>query len=140
MANSNISEQGGRFNFNTDWSNALGPTEALRLAFSRLGDTTRRSRRSEFSWFILVASIAGCIVGALVSPIPFFGPVFGYLAGLIPILVTFPCGIRRMHDIGYTGMWYLLSFIPGVNVIFWIVLVLADSQPDTNNWGKNPKN
>lgn len=55
---------------------------------------------------------------------------------------TFPTvcvGIRRLHDIGMSGWYYLVSFIPLVGAILMIVWGVRDSQPGSNQYGPNPK-
>ncbi|MDR3108967.1 MAG: DUF805 domain-containing protein [Planctomycetaceae bacterium] len=58
-----------------------------------------------------------------------------FTVGLPHIALT----VRRLHDIGYSGWWYLLSLIPYVGIIPLIVFFCFDSQPGTNKYGANPK-
>ena len=57
------------------------------------------------------------------------------LAVLLPNLAV---GARRLHDIGKSGWWLLLSLIPLVNLVLIYFFVL-DSQPGTNEHGASPK-
>lgn len=57
------------------------------------------------------------------------------LAVLVPsIAVT----VRRLHDSGKSGWWYLLNLIPFGSLVV-LVFCLLDSEPGTNKWGRNPK-
>ena len=47
--------------------------------------------------------------------------------------------IRRLHDIGKSGWYYIISFIPFVGGILMIVAMCIEGQPHTNQWGTNPK-
>ena len=47
-------------------------------------------------------------------------------------------GIRRLHDIGKSGWWYLLILLPLVNLVL-IYFFILDSQPGENQYGPNPK-
>ncbi len=47
--------------------------------------------------------------------------------------------VRRLHDVGKSGWWYLIILVPLVGIIWLVVLLLADSQPGTNQYGANPK-
>lgn len=54
--------------------------------------------------------------------------------------------IRRFHDIGHSGWWYLLfiflSIIPLISLvsgIWMLVWLCTDSEPATNKWGMSPK-
>jgi uncharacterized membrane protein YhaH (DUF805 family) len=46
--------------------------------------------------------------------------------------------IRRLHDTGRSGAWYMVSFIPVVGSIWLLVLLLQDSGPD-NEYGPSEK-
>ena len=74
--------------------------------------------------------------------IGFFGYVLGIyvLATFIPTLAV---TVRRLHDMGKNGWWILLNFIPFVNYIGGIILLVftcIDSEPNNNKFGPNPKN
>ena len=106
--------------------------EATKLFFIRYADFKGRSRRSEFWWASLAIGIIGSIVTAILGDLSFIWS----LATLIPSLAI--C-IRRLHDIGKSGWWYLISLIPLVGLIIMIVFCCKDSTED-NQWGPNPKN
>lgn len=66
------------------------------------------------------------------------------------MLITFIPGlgaaVRRLHDIGRSGWWYLLllvlSMIPFFGIIASITLLVfmcKDSQKEANKWGISPK-
>ncbi|MDB4574874.1 DUF805 domain-containing protein, partial [Akkermansiaceae bacterium] len=57
------------------------------------------------------------------------------LAVFIPGLAVF---VRRMHDTGRSGWWFLLNFVP-FGAIVVIVFLAQDSNPDANKYGENPK-
>lgn len=69
---------------------------------------------------------------------------------IVLILLTLIPGtgtvVRRFHDIGRSGWWYLLimvlSYIPLISIIssvWMLVWCCADSVPATNKWGMSPK-
>ena len=47
--------------------------------------------------------------------------------------------IRRLHDIGKSGWWYFIAFVPIVGGIILFVFTLLDSEPYANQWGLDPK-
>ncbi len=57
------------------------------------------------------------------------------LAIIVPSIAI---AVRRLHDIGRSGWWYLISFVPWVGGIIIIVLECLPSQKGTNKWGANP--
>lgn len=57
------------------------------------------------------------------------------LAVLVPsIAVT----VRRLHDTGKSGWWYLLNLIPLGSLVV-LVFCVMEGEPGTNRWGPNPK-
>ncbi len=92
---------------------------AIKVCFSKYVDFSGRASRPEFWWFALFIFL-GSIVLSLVSNT--LSGIFG-LATLLPSLAA---GARRLHDIGRSGWWLLLSFIP---VIGTIVLIVFFVQP-----------
>lgn len=57
------------------------------------------------------------------------------LALLVPSLAI---TARRLHDIGKSGWWQLLYFIPLVGAIVMFIFLVLDSH-DENDYGLNPK-
>ena len=58
------------------------------------------------------------------------------LAALIPGIAL---GVRRLHDIGRSGLYYLFALIPIVGAILLIVWFATDTEPGNNSYGRNPK-
>ena len=106
--------------------------EATKLFFTRYADFSGRSRRSEYWWANLAMAIIGAIAGAILGDLAFIWS----LAILVPSIAI---SIRRLHDIGKSGWWYLIGLIPLVGSIILIVWCCTDSKED-NQWGPNPKN
>ncbi|MBE3125207.1 MAG: DUF805 domain-containing protein [Acidobacteria bacterium] len=60
---------------------------------------------------------------------------FYVLAVYVPgIAVT----VRRLHDIGHSGWWYFLFFVPLIGSIVLIIWLTRDGQPGPNKYGPNP--
>jgi len=113
--------------------------EYYKLAISKYAQFTGRSRRSEFWYFALGNFVIGLIIGAL-------GIVIGETAStglstLVQLAVFIPSlavAVRRLHDTGRSGWWYLLVFTI-IGIIPLIIWFATDSQPGANKWGPNPK-
>ena len=103
-----------------------------------------RARRQEYWLFVLFNFIAAFVVGFIGGVLAGATGVeaFAYLGAIYNLAVLFPgfgVFVRRMHDIGRSGWWRLIAFIP---IIGWIVLIVfccLDSQPGDNQYGPNPK-
>ena len=103
-----------------------------------------RARRKEYWFFFLFNLIISIILNVIDNATGTFDPETGVgilgtiylLAVLIPaIAVT----IRRLHDTGRTGWWILISFIPLIGAIVLLVFLVFDSEPESNQYGPNPK-
>ena len=97
-----------------------------------------RARRKEywvFSSINMFVLMILYIVDVFIFPILFLMVIF-YFAIFLPSLAV--C-VRRLHDIGKSGWWMLLSFVPIVGAIWLLVLFLTDSTPNENKYGPNPK-
>lgn len=110
------------------------PIEAWK-AFWKRGFTewAGTSSRSEY-WYSILLNWLFCVVLFFVG-IFLFGPVGLVLAHLYSA-VSFIPGIslmnRRLHDIGLSSWWWfamLFIFIPGLNVVLSIVLIIVLCQP-----------
>ena len=59
-----------------------------------------------------------------------------YLAALVP---TIAVAVRRLHDTGHSGGWFLIAWVPLAGPILFLVFMLQDSPPGENRYGPNPK-
>jgi uncharacterized membrane protein YhaH (DUF805 family) len=48
-------------------------------------------------------------------------------------------GIRRLHDVGKSGWWLLISLIPLIGAIWILILLCTDSNPGENGFGPSTK-
>ena len=93
-----------------------------------------RARRREY---ILANCIVSFVVGFVAGLIKL--PILSTIYALAIFLPSLAVLIRRLHDIGKAGVWFLISLIPCVGGIWLIVLLCQDSMPGTNEFGANPK-
>ena len=86
----------------------------------------------------IVLSIIDNVTGLASVQYGGFGPFSGLylLAILIPAIAV---SVRRLHDIGKSGWWFLLIFVPLIGAIVLIIWFVKDSEPGTNRFGPNPK-
>ena len=107
-------------------------------------DFNGRARRSEYWYFVLFNFIVSILIGLSLGVIAGLlnVPALVYLAYLWSLAVFIPSlavSVRRLHDIGRSGWWLLLSLIPLVGSIILIIWCCFDSQPGANQYGSNPK-
>ncbi len=96
-----------------------------------------RASRSEFWWFylftLIVMTVASLISRAIGDP----NDTLGGLATFALLLPSLAAGCRRLHDIGRSGWWQLLTLtvIGLVLLIYWLV---QPSQSGDNKYGGAP--
>jgi uncharacterized membrane protein YhaH (DUF805 family) len=102
---------------------------AISTCFKKYATFSGRASRSEFWFFYLfyvIIYIVGLIVGAALES-PFLLYVF-ILPLLLPLLAA---GVRRIHDTGRSGWFYLVP-------VYNLILLLSSSNPGANKYG-DPK-
>ncbi|WP_394233475.1 DUF805 domain-containing protein [Niallia oryzisoli] len=97
-----------------------------------------RATRQEYWMFILMNFIAACILSIVELVLGIPGVLTG-IYGLAVFLPSLAVLVRRLHDIGKSGWWFLISFIPFIGTIVLIVFACLESQPGENQYGLNPK-
>lgn len=114
-------------------------TGALKDGFARYLDFNNRSTRSQFWWWTLWAIIFGVMAGVLDTLIGAGenGPI-SMIVSLGMFLPSLAIAIRRLHDIGRSGWWYLIVLVPVVGWIVLLVFFCTRSQDTPNQWGPEP--
>ena len=110
-----------------------------------------RARRKEYWMYSLFQGVIGFSL-YLISFI-FFTNILDYSneKGLYSSLLLFviflmlhfipniAITVRRLHDTGKSGWWYLLSLIPYIGPFILFIFLVLDSSEEENQWGVNPK-
>jgi uncharacterized membrane protein YhaH (DUF805 family) len=97
---------------------------------------TGRARRKEYWMFALISGIIGLALRAVDYIVG--APVFTWIYALAILLPGLAVVVRRLHDTGRSGWWYLIILIPVVGGIVLLVFTCLDSEGD-NKYGPNPK-
>lgn len=111
---------------------------------------TGRARRSEL-WYgilfnmlaLIVATVLDNVLGTKIMTDFGFELPYGYiylgyfLLTFIPFLAV---QVRRLHDVGKSGWFYLIVLIPLIGFIWLLVLYCTEGTPGPNQYGENPKN
>ena len=100
---------------------------AISSCFTKYATFSGRATRSEF-WlfylFYIIIYIVGAIVGAVV------GSQFVMYLFILPLFIPFlAAAVRRMHDVGRSGWFYLVP-------IYNIILLCSASSPGSNKYGE----
>ena len=90
--------------------------QAISVCLSKYATFVGRASRSEFWWFVLFQVLVSLAAGML-------GNVVGGLVNLALLLPALAVGTRRLHDIGKSGWWQLIT-LTGIGIlllIYWWV-------------------
>jgi uncharacterized membrane protein YhaH (DUF805 family) len=109
-----------------------------------------RARRTEFWTFTLVniavatllAFVDNSSVALTVSTGVTAAYGVGILSSLYSLAVLVPhlaVTVRRLHDTGRSGWWWLIGLVPIIGAVVLLIFAAQDSQPGSNEYGANPK-
>ncbi len=118
---------------------------AVRTCLAKYVEFSGRARRSEFWYFalftLLVAIVTSRIDTALGTDYTNTGGgVVNSVVSLALFLPSLAAGVRRLHDIGRSGLWVLLILVP---ILGWVLLIIwwcRNTGRAENQYGPNPKN
>jgi len=110
-----------------------------------------RASSSEYWWFVLfriliafpLGIIDGVILVVMDVPIDSFLWSFSPLGTLFQLVILIPSLavlVRRMHDLGKSGWWILITAIPCIGIILLFVWTVSDGEPHDNAYGPVPTN
>jgi uncharacterized membrane protein YhaH (DUF805 family) len=108
--------------------------------FHNYAEFNGRMHRAEFWWFYLFESIIfwspvilmGILSGGSTThstPLENVISVLWFLFLMATFLPQLAAQIRRLHDAGFSGWWTLLSYIPFINIIGFIPLLILLALP-----------
>ena len=115
---------------------------AINKAFNKYFDFGGRSNRSEFWSFFLFILIGNAIAHIIDTyMIGYHEEEMGIVSGIFWLTTFIPqlsITFRRLHDVGKSGLWFLLSFtiIGFIPLIIWWCTM---SDPNKNRYGNVPK-
>lgn len=99
-----------------------------------------RATRQEYAiWFVSVF-----LIYILAPLIPFFTSKFlsvVFNSKVLSFLLIIPISaatVRRIRDLGFNGGFVFLNFIPYVNFLFVLSLLIVKGEDKKNAYGENP--
>ena len=115
----------------------------LKVVRENFANFNGRARRKEYWMFVLINVIIGAILSVIDrilgltmdSQAGILGSIYS-LAILIPSIAV---AIRRLHDIGKSGWFLLLVFIPCIGGLYLLYLMIQEGEQGVNAYGPNPK-
>lgn len=115
----------------------MGFVQSVSAALGNYVNFSGRARRPEywyFSLFLFLVSIVLALIDVFVLKMPDYTPLSSVFS-LAMLLPGVGVSIRRLHDIGRTGWWLLIAFIPLIGIIVLIYWACQPSEPQANAYG-----
>ena len=94
-----------------------------------------RATRKEYWMFILIYIILSILLSIL-DGVLWTNGILSLVFALFMFLPSLAIAVRRLHDIGKSGWWILISLIPFIWPIWLLVLLVLKSDGD-NKYGPN---
>ncbi len=119
--------------------------QAVSLGFKKYTDFSGRVNRPEF-WFwvlfVVLVSVATHLVDNVLGTVSTDGHagLFNGLFSLGTLVPSLAIGARRLHDIGRSGWWQFLVFIPIVGIVVLIVWWATKGSGDANSFDGGASN
>ncbi|MDE5686210.1 MAG: DUF805 domain-containing protein [Paramuribaculum sp.] len=130
-------------------------SEAIKIGFSKYATFSGRASRSEFWWWILFTYIISFITTGVgqgiwsndllqfamsgdISDLPIGFYSLTGIVNLFFLLPTLAVSVRRLHDTGRSGWFYLLNFLCCIGSIILLVWYCQPSKEQDNEYGPVP--
>jgi uncharacterized membrane protein YhaH (DUF805 family) len=110
----------------------MSPARAVATCLGKYATFRGRASRPEFWWFwlfVFLSNVAAVVVDSALGT-PFVVTAIVVLALVVPGLAA---AVRRLHDTGRSGWWYLVAFIPFIGGIWLVVMLAQESRPASSH-------
>jgi uncharacterized membrane protein YhaH (DUF805 family) len=106
-----------------------------------------RATRREYWLFYVQLAIVFTVLIVAASALtdggrgPMAGAMMAVLIGsyFYTFIATVTASVRRLHDHGKSGWFYLLAMIPLIGWIFFLIMMLTPGTPGGNGYGPDPR-
>lgn len=104
---------------------------------NQYADFTGRTTRKAFWMFVLFYLLLNVAISIVTGVVGL--EEVGLLFSLAVLLPAVAITARRLHDIGKSGWWQLVGFVP---IIGWIIVIVWNAMPGqdgANTYGPDPR-
>ena len=111
-------------------------------------DFSGRARRKEYwMWtlYVTLINISAMILDDMLGlNFELLGEDLGngwlyLITGIINFIPGLSIVVRRLHDVGKSGWFFLIILIPIIGWIGILIFLCSDGDKEENKWGTNPK-
>jgi len=120
----------------------------LDILTNKYADFNGRARRKEYwmwtLYYTVILLFAMILDNVLGLNFELLGQNLGYgwlyvTIGITHLIPGLGIVVRRLHDVGKSGWFYLIILIPLIGFIWILVLFCTEGVKEDNKWGSNPK-
>ncbi len=101
--------------------------EACKLYWTKYADFEGRARRTEFWWSQLMVFVISLLLS------------WTFIVPLAMVIPSLAITARRLHDIGKSGWWMLISLVPIAGSIVLLIWECKEGDIGRNQYGEDPK-
>ncbi|MDP3845831.1 MAG: DUF805 domain-containing protein [Pseudomonas sp.] len=108
----------------------------------------RIGRLRYLAWSLVMMAVALVLLGigasvifildSSTSLLSVAATIVGLLAVVAMVVVSIQIGVKRLHDIGWSGWLLLVSLIPAVGSVFSIIMLVVPGSTGANRFGPPP--
>jgi uncharacterized membrane protein YhaH (DUF805 family) len=109
--------------------------DSIATCFRKYAEFKGRASRAEYWWFVLFAVLAYVAAAIVDTALENAAPTALVLLGLL--LPSLSVAVRRLHDTGRPGWWYLIALIPFGSIVL-IVFFAQQGEASGNKYGPVP--
>lgn len=106
--------------------------------FETLFSFSGRNRRSRYVMTMLLVCFLVVLIEMLVVAGGEAMAVLGVILMIPLIWISIANAVKRCHDLGKSGAFFLLSFIPIINIIVGLYLLFTKGDLNANEYGPSP--
>ena len=120
---------------------------AIASFFSKYATFGGRARRSEFWYAVLFTTLVSAVIGLIWPSTTVVLNEMSFQQSSLPsnlwqlaiFVPSIALSVRRLHDVGRKGTYYLFVLLPIVGWILLFIQFLKDSEPGANAFGEPVK-
>ena len=120
---------------------------AIGSFFSKYATFSGRARRSEFWYAVLFTTLVSAVIGLIWPSTTLVLDGMSFQQSSLPsnlwqlaiFVPSIALSVRRLHDVGRKGTYYLFVLLPIVGWIMLFIQLVKDSQPGANAFGEPVK-
>jgi uncharacterized membrane protein YhaH (DUF805 family) len=120
---------------------------AIASFFSKYATFSGRARRSEFWYAVLFTTLVSAVIGLIWPSTTVVLNEMSFQQSSLPsnlwqlaiFVPSIALSVRRLHDVGRKGTYYLFVLLPIVGWILLFIQFLKDSEPGPNAFGEPVK-